>query len=109
LCLGAEIRECRNQAGLGNKQLIQDVAPACEWKGFRDWVTVAMSCQAPFTDKWRLTRSHTHLATTVSLFNILLAWYKNRARAFDNVLVGGRRRAVDLVQVCDIIYRMLTI
>jgi hypothetical protein len=36
LCLGAEIRECRNQACLGNKQLIQDIVPACEWKGFRD-------------------------------------------------------------------------
>jgi hypothetical protein len=104
LCLGAEIRECRNQACLGSKQLIQDVASTCEWRGFRDWAIVAMSCQASFTDKRRLTRSHTHLATTVSLFNTLLAWYKKRARAFDNVLVGSRWRAVDLVQVCDIIY-----
>src|ERR1700728_713987 len=28
LCFGAEIRECRNQACLGNKQRIQNVAPA---------------------------------------------------------------------------------
>lgn len=109
LCVNAEIRECRSQACLGNKQLIQNVAPACEWRCFRDWAIVAMSCQASFTDKQRLTRSHTHLATTVSLFNTLLAWYKNRARAFDNVLVGSRRKGVDLVQVCDVIYWMLTI
>lgn len=73
LCLGASICKCRYQACFGNKQLIQNVAPACEWSGFRDRATVAMSCQASFTDKQRLTRSHTHLGTTVTLFNTLLA------------------------------------
>jgi len=109
LCLGAKIHECENPKCLSNRERIQKAAPECEWKSFRLWAIVAMSCQASFTRAQRLARANMHIATAVSLFNTLLAWYKNRAEEFHNILAGSRRTRVDLVQVCDVIYWMLTI
>ena len=109
LCVSAEIHECSNDKCLNTKRSMQKLAPKCAWDSFRNWAIVAMSCQACFSDEQRLTRAHTHIATAVSLQNTLLAWYKNKGLGLDNELIGSWRAEIDLAQVCDVIYWMLTI
>jgi hypothetical protein len=109
LCVAAEIRDCKNDTCLSTRQSLEEVVGPCEWRSFREWALVTISCQASFTHQQKLTRAHAHIVTAVSLCHWILHGYKTRSEEFDNILVGSSRRAVDLFGIFDIIYWMLTI
>ncbi len=45
ICSVAQVKECENGECHAIKQEMEDAAPACEWKNFRDWALVVVSCQ----------------------------------------------------------------
>ena len=46
ICSVAQVKECRNKRCCCIKQKMENTpAPACEWKHFRDWALVVISCQ----------------------------------------------------------------
>ena len=44
ICSLAQVKECENGECDAIKQKLEDNAPACEWKHFRDWALVVVSC-----------------------------------------------------------------
>ena len=45
ICSVVQAKECGNEECDAIKQKLEDTAPACEWKRFRDWALVVISCQ----------------------------------------------------------------
>lgn len=74
LCVHSELHSCTNPSCVRAVEAMSRLAPECDWKGFREWALVAMSCQASMNDAQKRSRAHTHVARAVSgCFAILKA------------------------------------
>jgi tetratricopeptide (TPR) repeat protein len=116
LCIEAKIRDCRNTVCTEKRKTMEKAAPPCNWKAFRDWALVAMSCQEAFSHKQQLSKAHTHLVNAVfGCFEILhncITGVETRTspHIFHRFLDGQKRATpIDLVGVCEIIFWMVYI
>jgi hypothetical protein len=99
LCVKTQIRDCHNEQCLGNRKLMEDVMPPCQWESFRKWALVLLSCQKSFTHQQKLTRAHTHLVAAVALCHSILKRYRERFEEINDVLIGEESmELVDLLR-----------
>ncbi|GAB1316311.1 hypothetical protein MFIFM68171_06521 [Madurella fahalii] len=72
LCVEARIRDCQNQACKRIRERMAECAPKCDWTSFRNWVLIAMSCQAAMSHEEKQSIAHTHLVRVASSCSLLL-------------------------------------
>lgn len=114
IALQAQLNTCRNTACVKMREKMEEVAPGCNWRPFRDWALVAMSCQAAMDDTYKVSHAHTHLARAVALFCMALKKClrkKHRDTLFLPFLDGDRESShkIDLANVSNLIYWMARI
>lgn len=109
LCIESKVRDCRNKRCINKRMAMENTAPTCGWKAFRNWALIAMSCQEAFTYEEKLSRAHTHLANAVCGCVQILEYGKYTPKQFRKFLDGFPKVPVDLVGVCNVIYWMATI
>ena len=114
IALQAQLNTCRNPDCVKMKEKIKQVAPACDWRPFRDWALVAMSCQAAMDDAYKVSYAHTHLARAVALFCMALKKClrkKHRDELFLPFLDGDGDplHKIDRANVSNLIYWMARI
>jgi hypothetical protein len=109
LCAEAKVQNCENERCCDRKRVMDKAAPACDWKAFRDWALVAMSCQEAFSHEQKLSKAHSHLVTAVHSCVHLLESCKSDPKIFHVFLDECSRVPVDLLGVCNIIHWMAAI
>jgi hypothetical protein len=109
LCIESKVRDCGNEPCIDKRMAMENTAPTCGWKAFRNWALTTMSCQEAFTYEEKLSRAHTHLANAVCGCVQILEYGKYTPKQFRKFLDGFPKVPVDLVGVCNVIYWMATI
>ncbi|KAI9762752.1 MAG: hypothetical protein M1840_001161 [Geoglossum simile] len=122
VCGASGLRKCENRDCYALKdKTMRDRAPQCEWDPFREWAITVMACQASFSPAQRRTRVHTHIVSAVNVIHSVLRYYRDpdfaegqRIRVMENKLVervgmDNRYEEINLLDVCEVIYWMLTI
>jgi len=113
LCITSGVRICEDQECKKLREAMHERAPKCDWKSFRDWTLVAMSCQAAMAKKGDFSVGHTHLAHTASSCCLLLKEFLSKKKGLgERYFVGfldGHLTQVDLAGAVNLIYWMGTI
>jgi hypothetical protein len=107
ICAEAEVYTCTNGECEKNRQTLEGIVQNCEWKGFREWVIRAVSCQMSFAEVERYGQTFFHLASAVAACHWLVYEYKTKAVRFggDFVGKGGKAGSIgDVFVVLDMIY-----
>jgi hypothetical protein len=108
ICLESGLSDCKNQGCTTTRNNMSLIAPACEWKEFRDWALVAMSCQHNFSNHVKLSLANAHVANAVFGCVRILDDFRFRPQRFRPDF-DGPRRVSDVVGVCNIIHWLATI
>jgi len=116
LCIQAKIHECKNKDCKEAKERMKKIAPACEWKLFREWALTAISCQACLTSDQKLTKAHTHIASAVYGLCTILKRSKAKSEkyirpSFDGPSLenGPEKTLVNIATVCNVLSWMMII
>ncbi|RGP77370.1 kinesin light chain [Fusarium longipes] len=84
VCSQASINECANEQCLELKTSMEQLAPFCSWKSFREWAITAMSCQTVVADDTNVTGAHTHIARAVSVCFAVLKYHLDNRLALES-------------------------
>lgn len=112
-CIESKIRDCKNEQCAHSRKSMDEIAPACNWKAFRDWALTSIACQSSLDPAQRLTRVNTHIARAVSgcseVLNNCCSFPESLRNRFDGGPPSSKAEAVDLFGVINMIYWMITI
>ncbi|CAG1979866.1 unnamed protein product [Fusarium graminearum] len=110
ICFQAKLRSCMHQDCLKVKDSMNNFAPSCHWKPFREWALTAMSCQASMDDTSKLSRAHTHIARAVSgCFKVLKSFLDRNESLESRFNFNHESPHVDLSEVVNLMYWMTRI
>ncbi|KAK3307614.1 uncharacterized protein B0T15DRAFT_395339 [Chaetomium strumarium] len=107
ICVEAEVYTCTNNECEKKRKTLEGIVPKCEWKGFREWIIRAVSCQMSFPEVERYGQTFFHLASAVAACQWLVYEYKTKAVRFGGEFVGNGGKACsigDVFAVLDMIY-----
>ena len=112
VCVEARLIDCRHQDCLLMKQKMEENAPRCSWKSFRESAIRTMSCQLNITPKETLSTVHTHLVNSAfACYRLarMLPKLQESYRWVPPPVKGMPEAGVILVEVCNIIFWMINI
>ncbi|RMJ03405.1 hypothetical protein CDV36_015060 [Fusarium kuroshium] len=107
ICAEAEVYPCTNGECEKNRKRLEGIVQHCEWKGFREWLIRAVSCQMSFAEVERYGQTFFHLTSAVVACHRLVYEYKTKAVGFGGEFIGkeGRVDSIgDIFAVLDMIY-----
>ncbi|KAH8689732.1 hypothetical protein GQ44DRAFT_833103 [Phaeosphaeriaceae sp. PMI808] len=105
ICAAAELRQCERKECVEKRKIMEQVAPECKWRGFRDWAVLAMSCQQAFTMEQKMSTAHTHIANAAYTCAVLTGSVKDRKKDF----IGGPKMEAIMMGVSNVVFWMVTI
>jgi len=105
ICVAAKLRQCERKECIEKRKVMEQVAPECEWRGFRNWAVLAMSCQQTFTIEQKMSTAHTHIANAAYSCAMLTESVKDRKRDF----IGGPKLESMMMGVSNVVFWMVTI
>jgi tetratricopeptide (TPR) repeat protein len=114
ICVEAKIEKCYRPECWAHAEKMDEIAPECNWKAFRDWAITAMSCQAAMGADKCVSRVYTHIASVVSGCCLMLKncnRHKNTKflRKYLDVDRQDRQFPINLDEVTNIIFWMAKI
>lgn len=109
LFIKSEISECANTRCTKYRDDMEKKAPHCNWKPFRQWALVAMSCQHAFRGEDRVSVAGAHVAHAVQGCIRIIREARHSPELFHEYLDHFPGQSVNLFEVFEVLHWMATI